>query len=327
MARLRRIAIRLALASALVVLALWLPNTSLFVDTAAHRTRVIAHRGVHHVYAGTDRTADACHAAPVEPIGHGFVQNTLPSMREAFRLGADAVEIDVHPTRDGRFAVFHDWTLDCQTDGEGVTRERTLAELQQLDVAYRIDDGSGTFPLRGTGVGALPSLREVLGAALPGPVLINVKSRDASEGEALARALSDGAAPSNVMGVYGGGPPTRAALRALPSLRGYTRGSVRRCLLRYIALGWSGHVPGPCRNTLLAVPIDYAPLLWGWPHRFTRRMRRAGTDVIVLGPLDGAGFSSGIDGADDLARVPDRFDGVVWTDRIESIGPLMEARR
>ena len=60
----------------------------------------------------------------------------------------------MYPTRDGQFAVFHDWALDCQTDGASVTRHRTLDELRARDVDYRIDDGSGTLPLRGRGVGA-----------------------------------------------------------------------------------------------------------------------------------------------------------------------------
>lgn len=317
---------------AVLAIGLWLANTSLFADTTAHRTKLIAHRGVHHVYAGTDRSNDACHAAPVEPIEHSLIQNTIPSMREAFRLGAHAVEIDVHPTTDGRFAVFHDWTLDCQTNGSGVTRERTMGELKALDVGYRIDDGSGTFPLRGKGVGALPSLREVLDAELPGPVLVNFKSRDAEEGRAFARALNEADVrsvilQSTILGVYGGGPPAQTALDALPNLRGYTRGSVRRCLVRYLALGWSGYVPASCRDTLVAVPIDYSPYLWGWPHRFTSRMRRAGTEVIVLGPLDATGFSSGIDDADMLARVPAHFDGFVWTNRIDVIGPVARTGR
>ena len=323
MAMLRRIVIGIAV----LAIGLWLANTSLFVDTTAHRTKLIAHRGVHHVYAGTDRSNDACHAAPVEPIEHGVIQNTIPSMREAFRLGAHAVEIDVHPTTDGRFAVFHDWTLDCQTNGSGVTREHTLAELKALDVGYRIDDGSGTFPVRGQGVGAIPSLREVLDADLPGPVLVNFKSRDAEEGRAFAQVLDKTDVRSAILGVYGGGPPSRAALEALPDLRGYTRDSVRRCLLRYVALGWSGYVPASCRDTLVAVPIDYGPYLWGWPHRFTSRMRQAGTEVIVFGPLYGSGFSSGIDDADTLARVPERFDGFIWTNHIEEIGPIMRLMR
>ncbi len=71
-------------------------------------------------------------------------------MHAAFDAGADIVEFDVHPTTDGHFAVFHDWTLDCRTDGKGVTREHTLAELKKLDAGYGYTaDGGKTYPLRG----------------------------------------------------------------------------------------------------------------------------------------------------------------------------------
>lgn len=316
----------------LIAAGLWVANTSLFSDRSHHRTKLLAHRGVHHVYVGRDRSSDACQASPVAQVEHSFIANTLPSMREAFRLGADAVEIDVHLTRDNRFAVFHDWTLDCRTNGSGVTREHTVAELKALDVGYRIDDGSGRFPLRGRGVGEMPLLRELLQVELPGRVLVNFKSNDAQEGLAFAQLLQRTAqdetgAVSKVMGVYGGAPPTEAALRELPALRGYTRASVRHCLSRYFALGWSGYVPSACRNGLIAVPLDYTPYLWGWPHRFTARMKAAGTDVILLGPYDGSGYSSGIDDEAALARVPERFNGYVWTNRIEVIGPALGPAR
>ena len=48
-------------------------------------------------------------------------------MRAAFDSGADVVELDVHLTPDGKFAVFHDWTLDCRTDG--IRRHRADAVL------------------------------------------------------------------------------------------------------------------------------------------------------------------------------------------------------
>ena len=51
-------------------------------------------------------------------------------------------------------------------------------------------------------------------------------------------------------------------------------------------------------------------------------MREAGTEVILLGPYDGFGFSSGIDDAAILARVPRGFEGLIWRDRIEVIGPI-----
>ena len=84
--------------------------------------RFLAHRGVHQIAAGPGRDAKACGANPVGPITHDFIANTLRSMRAAFDHGAEVVELDVHLTRDGVFAVFHDWRLECQTDGVGVTR-------------------------------------------------------------------------------------------------------------------------------------------------------------------------------------------------------------
>ena len=308
-----------------LALVLWVVNTSVFVDTRENETRLIAHRGVHQIYVGTDRTNDACHAAPVAPIRHTFIENTVPSMREAFRLGADVVEIDVHLTRDDVFAVFHDWTLDCRTEGRGVTHERTYAELTNLDVSYGIDDGSGTYPLRGKGRGLMPSLEDVLSTDLGGRFLVNFKSRRAREGVALSKLLDDPARRSRVWAVYGGAPPTREARRRLPAMRGFDRGTLRACLLRYFAFGWTSYVPEACRTGVVAVPIDYAPFLWGWPHRFTKRMEAAGTSVVLLGAYDGSGFSSGIDTEAAFQDVPDRFDGYVWTNRIEIIGPLLKA--
>jgi hypothetical protein len=64
-------------------------------------------------------------------------------------MGADLVEIDVAPTPTGN-GVFHDWTVDCRTEGKGEVRAATMAELKQLDPGYGYTaDGGKTFPLRG----------------------------------------------------------------------------------------------------------------------------------------------------------------------------------
>ena len=247
-------------------------------------------------------------------------------MREAFRLGADVVELDIHLTADNALAVFHDWTLDCRTDGTGVTHQQSLALLQSLDLGYRIDDGTGTFPLRGTAFGLMPTLGSVLAQDMGGLFLINIKSNRRAEGVALAAMLDDAARQQQVFGVYGGAVPTRHATGSVQGLRGFDRASLQACLLRYLAVGWTGSVPAPCHNTILLIPQNYAGLLWGWPHRFTRRLKAAGTDVILAGRYDGSGFASGIDDAESFATVPLDFDGYVWTNRIALIGPLNAAR-
>ncbi|NRB01998.1 MAG: glycerophosphodiester phosphodiesterase [Rhodobacteraceae bacterium] len=316
-------ATRVALVLLVLIGLLWLGNSSrLVTGLADHQTRLIAHRGVHQIYTGTDRSTTSCQASPIAPSDHGLIENTIPSMRAAFAFGADVVELDVHLTSDNVFAVFHDWTLDCKTDGTGVTHEQSFAELRRLDVGYRYDTGDQSFPLRGTGLGALPSLDAVLAADLPGQYLINFKSRRASDGRALATRIADTPDRARIFGVYGGHPPTQKAQELLPGLRGFDRPSLKACALRYALMGWSGYVPQACRNTLLAVPRDLAPYLWGWPHRLTRRLGAVGSDVILLGPNDGSGFTTGIDSIAAARAVPAHFDGYVWTNRIDIIGPV-----
>ncbi|GAA6208415.1 hypothetical protein NBRC116601_17080 [Cognatishimia sp. WU-CL00825] len=248
-------------------------------------------------------------------------------MREAFRLGADVVEIDVHLTNDKVFAVFHDWTVDCRTDGTGITHKLSFADLQALDLGHRIDDGSGTFPLRGKAIGQMSDLHTVLSEDMGGAFLVNFKSTRRSDGVALLAMLENPELRERVYGVYGGSPPTQAVIDAPLGLRGFDKAMIKSCLLKYLAIGWSGYVPEVCRDTMIVVPQNYAGLLWGWPHRFTRRLGDAGTDVILAGPYDGSGFISGIDDLDTLAKVPENFDGFIWTNRIERVGPKVSSGR
>jgi glycerophosphoryl diester phosphodiesterase len=80
-------------------------------------------------------------AAALEP------ENTLRGIRRALALGVAAVEIDVQLTKDGQLAVIHDGTVDRTTNGQGLVRDFTLAELKGLDA------GQGE---------AIPSLAEVV---------------------------------------------------------------------------------------------------------------------------------------------------------------------
>jgi glycerophosphoryl diester phosphodiesterase len=155
-------------------------------------------------------------------------------MRAAFDYGADLVEIDEHPTTDGHFAVFHDWTLDCRTDGSGGTREHELSYLKSLDVGYGYTaDGGVTFPLRGKGVGLMPSLAEVLDAFPGRRFLINIKSNDASEAEKLARFLrSRPKEELRTVAFYGAERPLTRLFQLVPELRGFTRSSVKSCMAR-----------------------------------------------------------------------------------------------
>jgi glycerophosphoryl diester phosphodiesterase len=302
---------------------IWLNNTTIWTAPETKRT-LLAHRGLAQTFSITGVTATTCTAARIFPPEHAFIENTLPSMRAAFDAGADVVELDVHPTTDGRFVVFHDWTLDCRSDGSGVTREHSLAELKKLDVGYGYTfDGGRTYPLRGTGVGLMPSLDEVLGAFPERRFLIHIKSNDPDEGRRLAASLK--LLPRQQLHrlmVYGGALPVAVVRQQLdiPTMSGAT---LKRCLIRYWLLGWSGYVPADCERSLILVPANYAGWLWGWPSLFLNRMQRHDSEVFLVGRYDGEDFSSGIDRSDDLALLPADFAGGVWTNRINRIAPLL----
>jgi len=288
--------------------------------------RLIAHRGVHQTFSREDLANDTCTAERIEPPRHEFLENTIASMQAAFAAGADIVELDVHPTTDGQFAVMHDWTVDCRTEGSGETRAHTMAALKALDIGHGYTaDGGRTFPFRGKGVGQMPELKEVL-AALPGrQFLVNFKSREAREGDMLAALVAENPQwrPA-IWGAYGGDEPTFRAAEAMEGLNVWSRRGLMDCLLQYELLGWTGMVPEPCRNTKVMVPVNLAPFLWGWPNLFLARLQEAGSEVILLGPY-GAGDpgTAGVDDLDTLAGIPAGFTGYVWTNRIELIGPAL----
>lgn len=60
-------------------------------------------------------------------------ENTRSSVRLAWEQGADAVEVDVHVTRDGQIVVIHDETLQRTTGDARAVRDTDWADLQPLD--------------------------------------------------------------------------------------------------------------------------------------------------------------------------------------------------
>lgn len=306
----------------------FLLNTNMLAPEARERPLLIAHRGLGQTFSREGITGETCTANRIFPPEHPYLENTIAGIEAAFAAGADIVEFDVHPTTDGHFVVFHDWTVDCRTEGTGVTREHSLAELKALDVGYGYTaDGGQTFPFRGKGVGLMPTLDEVLDAFPDRRFLINIKSNDRAEGTALAAKLLT--LPDDrrerIM-VYGGGSALDAFRGALPGLRTLGTDDARSCLLRYEIYGWLGIVPAPCRNAMFMLPANFTGFVWGWPNRLSGRLAANGTMLVVLGAYDGSGYTTGIDTVAELDDLPERFDGAIWTNRIDRIGPAVTSR-
>lgn len=244
---------------------------------------LLAHRGIAQTFPPEGVGRDTCTATRIYPPTHDFLENTLPSMRAAITAGTDVIELDVHPTIDGEFAVFHDWTLDCRTNGLRRTRDQTMAYLRSLDAGYGYTADSGkTFPFRGKALGGIPSLRDVLQAFPAQRFLINVKSNDPAEGTALATFLVTlPEARQRLLAVYGGERPVEVVRESTPHVVTLSRGAMEACLYQYMLMGWMGTTPLACERRMLVVPLNYADWLWGWPDRFVERMTRVGSSVYL----------------------------------------------
>ncbi|MBE6539028.1 MAG: hypothetical protein E7671_06150 [Ruminococcaceae bacterium] len=67
-------------------------------------------------------------------------ENTMPAFGAAIALGADEIEFDVWPTKDGEIVSCHDDTLDRVSDGRDKIYEHTYEELLQLDFGVKYGD-------------------------------------------------------------------------------------------------------------------------------------------------------------------------------------------
>jgi len=318
-----------AFVAAALLLVLTFVNASWLAPRPVGGVRLIAHRGVHQLFDHRGLANDHCTATRIEPPVHDYLENTVRSMQTAALMGADMVEMDIVPTADRRIAIFHDWTLDCRTEGKGETRSKTLAELQALDPGYGYTaDGGKSFPLRGRHKDHIPSLEEAL-ANLPATAIrYNFKSRDPAEADLLAAALKAAGREVERRGDSFSGVPAQVERirRHFPNAWAWSPQQAKACTKDYLLTGWTSLVPESCRGGTIMVPINLQWAYWGWPNRLIQRMDRVGAGVIVIGPYgDEAG--TGLTLPEQLGKIPASFKGHVWVDDIWTVGPALRPAR
>ena len=116
-------------------------------ETAKRTTKVWAHRG----------------ASGYKP------ENTLEAFELAIRQGADGIELDVHTSADGELIVIHDETVDRVTDGTGLIKDMTLAQLKELKVST---------PAEPNGIYRVPTLAEVLDLMRTTDMMVNIELKN-----------------------------------------------------------------------------------------------------------------------------------------------------
>jgi glycerophosphoryl diester phosphodiesterase len=94
--------------------------------------KIIAHRGARNLWA----------------------ENSLGGFQETAKLDVDAVELDLHLSRDGEIMVIHDPLLDRTTDGQGPVSDFTFEALTRIRLRDTIDE-------------TIPTLAQVLNVFQP----------------------------------------------------------------------------------------------------------------------------------------------------------------
>jgi glycerophosphoryl diester phosphodiesterase len=66
-------------------------------------------------------------------------ENTLAACQKAIQMGVDAVECDVHCSKDGHIVIIHDKELKRTTNMDGIVSEMTLDEIKKADAGSWFD--------------------------------------------------------------------------------------------------------------------------------------------------------------------------------------------
>lgn len=317
---------RIALVLAVSFLALTFVNASWLADAPKGRLKLMAHRGVMQQFDSKGLSDQTCSASHIEEPVHDYLENTLFGLQQADALTAAYLQVDVAPSADGHLVLFHDWTLDCRTNGKGEIRKASLDQIKALDAGYGYTaDGGKTFPLRGKGLGLIPTLEEALVAFPTQPFVFNLKSKDPREGQLLADALVKAGRDVEAIGdAFNADEALLAPIRKrFPKAWAWSKTSAKACTRDYLLQGWLGLTPASCKDGTIIIPLNGQWAFAGWPNRLMQRMESVGARVMLIGPYSGDAAPMGLDLPEQLGQVPASFTGVVWVKDIWVIGPAL----
>ncbi|WP_164115591.1 glycerophosphodiester phosphodiesterase family protein [Sphingorhabdus sp. Alg239-R122] len=315
--------IGLVLGLALLVLSFM--NASWMASTPRGKATVIADRNVYQSFSREGLGPDDCTATRIDTPTHKYLENTVASATKADQADADMLGFHVALTKDGEVVLFHDWTLDCRTDGSGPIRDKTLAELKELDIGYGYSaDGGKTFPFRGKHVGAMPTIEEIAYPFRHRKMLFRLKSKDPKEADALIAALKKAGITDMKRMAFMAPAPVAARLRELtPESWVIDPVAAKRCTKDYALQGWFTMTPESCRGETLIVPLNYQWLVAGWPKRTIERMEAVDAKILLTGPYIDGNAMQGLTTREQIRDVPFDFNGYVMVDNIQDIGPAM----
>lgn len=281
---------------------------------------IIAHRGVHQDYTGsakrvrTDQSyLNECTANRIYQPTHDYIENTIESIQAAFDYGATIVEIDIRPTKDHQLVVFHDWMLECRTNGHGNVIDHSVDYLKTLDIGYGYTYDGKTYPLRGKGIGKIRTLAEILKRFPERKFLIDNKNGNNFEtAQLIVDALSQfPEEQQKLLYLWCEDKAFEYIHRSLPFITRLIlpRNQQKMFYKSYLFKMGFGDIPEQYKHQGIGLPTNYTRYIWGWPNRFLGKVYDADMRFFL--------YLNTVEEAQRFSNVA--LNGIV-TDHIEVMG-------
>jgi glycerophosphoryl diester phosphodiesterase len=88
-------------------------------------------------------------------------EHTIPAYQMGEQMKGDYIEIDLQMTKDGRLVAMHDEKVDRTTNGTGLVKDLTLAEIKKLDAGTWFNEKYPQLAKEGYEGLKVPTLEEV----------------------------------------------------------------------------------------------------------------------------------------------------------------------
>jgi glycerophosphoryl diester phosphodiesterase len=201
-------------------------------------------------------------------------ENTIAAFDHAVSLGVDAIECDVHLSKDGEVVVIHDDSVDRTTDASGTVSAFTAADLARMDAAWSFLDLEGTPAFRRRGIG-VPRLADVLDRLPAVPFVLELKGDDPAIVPPVLDVIRHrGRAPDVVLGGFSHAVLTAARAQAPEIATSASSLEVHAAVRR----AWFWLSPRPTSARLFQMPFHYEgrQII---RRRLARAVRRVGMPV------------------------------------------------
>ena len=268
----------------------------------AFSSTIIAHKGLTNPFSFE---AAGCHTRNLTSIDHHYVENTLPSIMEAYRLGADVVEIDLRLTKEGELVLYQGQSLDCQSNKQGMLWHFSLAELKTVRPDWNLsaDDGK-SYPWRKRTPVYIPSFHDLLKVNGCRPLMLNPKDQHHHEAVMIVKNLLPLKCDWKKFSFWGSVETYQYIKKNIPDFGPFipNHHHMDNCLKSYAAWGAFGYWPPVCKKEVLSIDVRNIPWdLWQWPGGFTEIARKNGSQVWAYGANDN----------DKLRRYYLSLDGII----------------